>query len=71
MLRTTMNKDYFLELFDAAEAFGIEVEGHREYSFTFTIISFRLTEHFINRHRDWSRSLRDGFGLYSSEEDGG
>lgn len=30
MLRTTMNKDYFLELFDAAEAFGIEIEGHRE-----------------------------------------
>jgi hypothetical protein len=30
MLRTTMNKDYFLELFDAAEAFGIEVEGHRQ-----------------------------------------
>ncbi|EPQ31345.1 uncharacterized protein PFL1_00680 [Pseudozyma flocculosa PF-1] len=28
MLRTTMNKDYFLELFDAAEEFGIEIEGH-------------------------------------------
>ncbi|CDU25874.1 probable glutamine synthetase [Sporisorium scitamineum] len=28
MLRTTLNKDYFLELFDAAEAFGIDVEGH-------------------------------------------
>lgn len=25
-----MNKGYFLELFDAAEAFGIEVEGHRK-----------------------------------------
>jgi glutamine synthetase len=30
MLRTTMNKDYFLELFDASEAFGVEIEGHRE-----------------------------------------
>lgn len=28
MLRTTLNKDYFLELFDAAEAFGIDIEGH-------------------------------------------
>lgn len=30
MIRTTPNKDYFLELFDAAEQFGIEIEGHRE-----------------------------------------
>ncbi|PWY96938.1 glutamine synthetase/guanido kinase [Testicularia cyperi] len=28
MLRTSLNKDYFLELFDASEAFGIDVEGH-------------------------------------------
>ncbi|KIS66234.1 putative glutamine synthetase [Mycosarcoma maydis] len=28
MLRTSLNKDYFLQLFDAAEAFGIDVEGH-------------------------------------------
>ncbi|KAN0061267.1 hypothetical protein ACQY0O_006113 [Thecaphora frezii] len=28
MLRTTINKDYFLELFDVAEQFGIEIEGH-------------------------------------------
>ncbi|SNX85368.1 probable glutamine synthetase [Melanopsichium pennsylvanicum] len=28
MLRTTLKKDYFLELFDAAESFGIDVEGH-------------------------------------------
>lgn len=28
LLRTTLNKDYFLELFDAAEAFGIDIEGH-------------------------------------------
>ncbi|CCF52161.1 hypothetical protein NDA11_003190 [Ustilago hordei] len=28
MLRTTLNKDYFLELFDAAQAFRIDVEGH-------------------------------------------
>lgn len=28
MLRTTLNKDYFLELFDASEAFGINIEGH-------------------------------------------
>lgn len=28
MLRTTLNKDYFLELFDAAQAFGIDIEGH-------------------------------------------
>jgi glutamine synthetase len=30
MLRPTLNQDYFHELYDAAEAFGIEVEGHRE-----------------------------------------
>lgn len=29
MLRPTLNQDYFHELYDAAEAFGIEVEGHR------------------------------------------
>jgi len=28
MLRPTLNQDYFHELYDAAEAFGIEVEGH-------------------------------------------
>jgi len=32
MLRTTMNKDYFLDLFDRAQDFGIEIEGHRECS---------------------------------------
>lgn len=30
MLRPSLNQDYFHELYDAAEAFGIEVEGHRE-----------------------------------------
>ncbi|UZJ51028.1 hypothetical protein CBS101457_000348 [Exobasidium rhododendri] len=28
MLRTTMNKDYFLDLFDKAADFGIDIEGH-------------------------------------------
>lgn len=28
LLRPQLNKDYFHELYDAAEAFGIEIEGH-------------------------------------------
>jgi hypothetical protein len=28
LLRPQLNKDYFHELYDAAEEFGIEIEGH-------------------------------------------
>jgi glutamine synthetase len=28
LLRPQINKDYFHELYDAAETFGIEIEGH-------------------------------------------
>ena len=28
LLRPQLNKDYFHELYDAAEDFGIEIEGH-------------------------------------------
>jgi glutamine synthetase len=30
LLRPTLNADYFHDLYDEAERFGIEVEGHRE-----------------------------------------
>ena len=30
LLRTTLNSDYFHDLYDEAEKFGIEIEGHRE-----------------------------------------
>lgn len=31
LLRPTLNTDYFHDLYDQAEQFGIEVEGHREF----------------------------------------
>jgi len=30
MLRPNLNQDYFHDLYDKAEEFGIGVEGHRE-----------------------------------------
>lgn len=30
LLRTTMNKDYFYDLYNVSAAFGVEIEGHRE-----------------------------------------
>lgn len=29
MLRTTLNQDYFHDLFNMSEQFGISIEGHR------------------------------------------
>jgi hypothetical protein len=29
MLRPTLNQDYFHEIYDAAEEFGVGIEGHR------------------------------------------
>lgn len=62
MLRPTLNQDYFHEIYDAAEDFGVGVEGHRECD-----DSSRADR----RYRDRPRSVRDGFGVYRDDAHGG
>jgi hypothetical protein len=58
MLRTSLNMDYYHDLYDLATDFGVEVEAHRMLS---PLSVIHLTD---IRHRDWSWCIRDRTGVY-------
>lgn len=55
MLRTTLNQDYFHDLFNMSERFGIQIEGHRASS-----PRLRRLLRDAGRHGDGPRRVRDG-----------
>lgn len=56
LLRTTLNKDYFYDLYKVSAQMGVEIEGHRASN-----LLARTDSH---RYGDWSWSLRDCPGVH-------
>jgi hypothetical protein len=43
LLRTTLNQEYFHDLYDKSLEFGIEIEGHREFYYILHQFGFDTT----------------------------
>ena len=69
LLRPTLNTDYFHDLYDQAEQFGIEVEGHREFLHSLARVKAQIMSSYL-RYRDWTWCIRVCFGLYRLFTDG-
>jgi hypothetical protein len=62
LLRTTMNKDYFYDLYNVSTEMDVEIEGHR---------GCELGNALIARYRDGPRCVRDGPGVHRHPPHGG
>jgi hypothetical protein len=70
LLRTQLNNDYFLELFDESARFQIPIEGHRKYKLYLPLLELK-TALILLRHRNGPRCPRNSTGVYFSTENGG